>query len=333
MAMAQWETQKLITVFGGSGFIGRQVVNRLAQEGWRIRVACRRPDLAFVLQPLGVPGQIFPVQANLRDPHSLAAALKGASAAINLVGILAETGKQRFDAIHGKGPGAVAEAVKAAGINNFVHVSAIGADAASASAYARSKAAGEAAVRAVLPDAVILRPSVVFGPGDDFFNRFGAMGRFFPFETVVGGNTKFQPVYVGDVAEAVVRAVSGKARKGATYELGGPEVRSFESLVRYVLAVSDRERPVLNLSFGMGKFVASIMQTLEALSLGLFPKLLRMTTDQVELLKHDNVVSDAAKAEGRTLEGLGIAPTAFESVAPSYLYRFRPTGQYEEQRS
>ena len=214
-----------------------------------------------------------------------------------------------------------------------MHVSAIGADASSTSAYARSKAAGEAAVRAALPGAVILRPSVVFGPEDDFFNRFGAMGRFFPFETVVGGATKFQPVYVGDVAEAVVRAVSGKAQKGATYELGGPEVRSFESLVRYVLAVSDRERRVVNLSFGTGKFVAAIMQTLEAVSFGLFPKLLRMTTDQVELLKHDNVVSDAAKAEGRTLEGLGIAPTAFESVAPSYLYRYRPTGQYEEQRS
>jgi uncharacterized protein YbjT (DUF2867 family) len=323
----------LVTVFGGSGFVGRHVVRRLAREGWRIRVACRRPDLAFFLQPLGGTGQIMPVQANLRDPASVAAALRGATAAVNLVGILAEGGRQSFSSIQAEGAGVVAEAAKADGIDNFVHVSAIGADANSASAYARSKAAGEAAVLAAIPDAVILRPSVIFGPEDDFFNRFGTMARFFPVIPIVGGDTKFQPVYVDDVAKAVTHALAGEAKQGATYELGGPEIKSFESLVRYVLAQAERDRGVAKLSFGTGKLVASITQFLSAATLGLFPKLLTMTGDQVELLKHDNVVSAEAIADGRTLQGLGVAPTAIEAVAPSYLYRFRKTGQYQEQRS
>jgi NADH dehydrogenase len=333
MATERVGTERLVTVFGGSGFVGRHVVGALARDGWRVRVACRRPDLAFFLQPLGGPGQVMPVQANLRDAASVAAALRDADAAVNLVGILAEGGKQKFAAIHAEGARAVAQAVKAAGISNFVHISAIGADAGSASAYARTKAQGEAAVFEAVPEAVILRPSVIFGPEDDFLNRFGTMARYFPIIPIVGAKTKFQPVYVGDVARAVALALAGKATKGATYELGGPEVKTFEQLVDYVLAVAERDRHVAKLSFGTGKLVAAITQLFATLSLGLFPKLLTMTGDQVELLKRDNVVSEDAKAAGRTLQGLDIEQTAIETVAPSYLYRYRKTGQYQEQRS
>lgn len=323
---------RIVTVFGGSGFIGRYVVRALARDGWRVRVACRRPDLAFFLQPLGRPGQVVAVQANLRDPASVAAAMQGASAVVNLVGILAETGKQKFSAIQAQGARLVAEAAAAAGVTNFVQISAIGANAQGRSAYARSKAEGEAAVLAAIPTAVILRPSVVFGVEDEFFNRFGTMARFFPVIPIVGAQTKFQPAYVGDVAEAVAASLAGRARAGTTYELGGPEVKSFGALVDYVLAVTERDRHVMKLGFGSGKIVASVMQLLTSLSMGLFPKILRMTTDQVELLKHDNVVSDAAKAEGRTFEGLGVTPQAIEAIAPSYLYRYRKTGQYQSQR-
>jgi uncharacterized protein YbjT (DUF2867 family) len=326
-------TGRLVTVFGGSGFVGRHVVRALALQGWRVRVACRRPDLAFHLQPLGGPGQIAVVQANVRNPESLAAALRGAEAAVNLVGILAEGGKQTFSAVQAQGARAIAEACKNAGISNLVHVSAIGADPHSASAYARAKAEGEAAVLQAVPEAVILRPSVIFGPEDDFLNRFGTMARYFPVVPVVGAATRFQPVYVGDVARVVALALAGKARKGAIYELGGPEVKSFESLVEYVLAVTERDRSVAKLSFATGKLVASISGLLSGLSLGLYPKLLRMTGDQVELLKHDNIVSNEAKTEGRTLEGLGITPETVEAIAPTYLYRYRKTGQYQDQRS
>jgi NADH dehydrogenase len=263
----------------------------------------------------------------------VAAALRDADAAVNLVGILAEGGKQKFAAIHAEGARAVAQAAKAAGISNFVHISAIGADAGSASAYARTKAQGEAAVFEAVPEAVILRPSVIFGPEDDFLNRFGTMARYFPIIPIVGAKTKFQPVYVGDVARAVALALAGKATKGAIYELGGPEVKTFEQLVDYVLAVAERDRHVAKLSFGTGKLVAAITQLFATLSLGLFPKLLTMTGDQVELLKRDNVVSEDARAAGRTLQGLDIEQTAIETVAPTYLYRYRKTGQYQEQRS
>ncbi len=323
---------RLVTVFGGSGFVGRHVVRALAREGWRIRVACRRPDLAFHLQPLGGVGQITAVQANIRNPASVAAALHGADAVVNLVGILAETGAQKFSAVQAEGAKAVAEAAKAAGITNLVHISAIGADANSRAAYGRSKAAGEAAVHAAVPEAVILRPSIIFGPEDDFFNRFATMARFFPVIPVVGGDTKFQPVYVGDVARAVALALRGEAKPGATYELGGPEVKTFEQLVKYVLEVAERDRGVAKLSFGTGKLVASFTQLFSKLSLGLFPKLLTMTGDQVELLRRDNVVSQAAQAEGRTLAGLGVEPQSIESIVPTYLYRYRKTGQYSAQR-
>jgi NADH dehydrogenase len=332
MSAEQTGAGRLATVFGGSGFVGRHVVRALARDGWRVRVACRRPDLAFHLQPLGGPGQVTAVQANLRDPQSVAAALRGAEAAVNLVGILAETGAQKFSALHAQGARAVAEAARAAGISNLVHISAIGADPASSSVYGRTKAEGETAIFETVPSAVIFRPSVMFGPEDDFFNRFGTMARYFPVIPIVGGTTKFQPVYVGDVAKAVAQALAGGAKPGTIYELGGPEAKSFGELVDYVLKVTERDRRVVSLSFGMGRIVASMMQMMTTLSLGLFPKLLRMTTDQVELLRRDNVVSEAAKAEGRTFEGLGIAPQSIEAVVPSYLYRYRKTGQYQGQR-
>lgn len=332
MSSDRVEAGRLVTVFGGSGFLGRHVVRALAGDGWRVRIACRRPDLAFHLQPLGGPGQIVAVQANVRNPESVAAALRGAEAAVNLVGILAEGGEQKFAAVHTEGARAAAEAAHAAGITNFVHISAIGANAESASAYARTKALGEAAVLAAVPSAVILRPSVMFGPEDDFFNRFATMARYFPVIPIVGGDTKFQPVYVGDVAKVVALALHGGAKPGVTYELGGPEAKSFAELVDYVLEVTERKRRVAKLSFGIGKLMAFVTQTLAKLSLGLFPKLLSMTTDQVELLRHDNVVSSEATAEGRTLEGLGLAPQSIEAVVPTYLYRFRKTGQYQGQR-
>ncbi|HYA80968.1 MAG TPA: complex I NDUFA9 subunit family protein [Methylocystis sp.] len=328
-----WQTGRLVTVFGGSGFVGRHVVRALARRGWRIRVACRRPDLAFFLQPLGGVGQISCVQANVRDPDSIKAALQGAEAVVNLIGILAESGKQRFSTLQADGPRLIGETARLAGVKRFVHVSAIGADAGSASAYARTKAIGEAGARGEFPGCVILRPSIVFGPEDDFFNRFGTMARFFPVIPLVGGDTKFQPVYVGDVAKAVALAVDGKAEAGATYELGGPEVKTFEQLVRYVLEVVGRDRTVMKLSFGLGALVAGVTSFLSKISLGLFPALLTMTRDQVELLKHDNVVSQEAKEEGRTLQGLGIEPEAVEAIVPSYLWRYRKTGQYQLQRS
>jgi NADH dehydrogenase len=298
-----------------------------------VRVACRRPDLAFFLQPLGRVGQVMAVQANVRSPESIAAALRGASAVVNLVGILAETGAQKFSTVQAGGARVIAEAAKAAGIANVVHISAIGADPQSRSAYGRSKAEGEAAMLAEVPATVILRPSVIFGPEDDFFNRFATMARYFPIVPIVGAETKFQPVYVGDVADAVAIALAGRAKPGVAYELGGPEVKSFAEIVDYVLKVTQRQRRILKLSFGIGKLMASVTQMLTKLSLGLFPKLLRMTRDQVELLKHDNVVSDAAKAEARTLQGLGIAdPQSIEAIVPSYLYRYRKVGQYQTQR-
>lgn len=326
------EPGRLVTVFGGSGFVGRHVVRALARDGWRVRVACRRPDLAFYLQPLGNVGQIFPVQANLRHPQSVAAALRGAEAVVNLVGILAQGGKQKFSTLHVDGAKAVAAAARAAGVERLVHVSAIGADASSSSVYARTKAEGEAAARAAFPSAVILRPSVIFGPEDDFFNRFAAMARILPAIPIIGETTRFQPVYVGDVAQAAALAVDGRATAGATYELGGPEVKTFRELVQYVLEVTERDRTILPLSFGTGRLVAAVTQTLSKLSLGLFPSLFTTTTDQVELLRRDNVVSAEAKAAALTLEGLGVAPTAIETIVPSYLYRYRKTGQYQAQR-
>jgi uncharacterized protein YbjT (DUF2867 family) len=325
---------RIVTVFGGSGFIGRHLVRSLARDGWRVRVATRRPDLAFHLQPLGRVGQINAVQANIRYPDSLAAALRGADAAVNLVGILAPGGKQTFEAVQAEGAGAVARAVAAAGVSSFVHVSAIGADANSASAYARSKAEGEAAVRAALPGAHILRPSVVFGPEDQFFNRFAALARMSPALPLIGGGAaRLQPVYVGDVAEAGARLLAGQGKPGATYELGGPAVRTMRDLLQFTLDTIQRRRVLAPLPFGAAAALGSVISGVDKLLLGLLPSELVFTADQVELLKSDNVVSEQARAEGRTLAGLGIAPESIEAIVPTYLYRFRKTGQYADQRA
>src|SRR5512140_3439246 len=310
----------LVTVFGGSGFLGRSVVRALAKRDYRIRVAVRRPELAFHLQPLGRVGQIHAVQANLRYPASVEAAMRDSHAAINLVGILAESGAQTFDAVQGAGAGTVAKAAAAAGAG-MVHVSAIGADENSASRYGRAKAAGEKAVLAALPAATILRPSVVFGPEDQFTNRFAALARMSPALPLIGGGlSRLQPVYVGDVATAVADAVDGKTKPGAPYELGGPEVLTMREVMEIILDVTERRRMLMPLPFGLAK--------LQALFLQFAPGDFKLTPDQVTLLRSDNVVSDAAKAAGLTLEGLGITPDSLEAIVPQYLWRFRKAGQF-----
>jgi NADH dehydrogenase len=309
----------LVTVFGGSGFIGRHVVSALARRDYRIRVAVRRPELTGHLQPLGRVGQIHAVQANLRHPGSVEAALRGADVAINLVGILAEGGAQKFDAVQGNGPGIVAQAAAAKGAR-MVHVSAIGADAESASRYARSKAAGERAVLEAVPQATIFRPSVVFGPEDQFTNRFASLARISPVLPLVGADTRMQPVYVGDVAAAVADAVDGRAKAGAIYELGGPEVLTMREIIEVILKTIDRKRLLLPLPFGLARLQAMLLQ--------FAPGDFKLTPDQVRLLELDNVVSDAAKSAGLTLQGLGIQPDSMQAIVPSYLWRFRKTGQF-----
>ncbi len=312
--------EKLVTVFGGSGFLGRHVVRALAQRGYRIRVAVRRPALAGYLQPMGRVGQIHAVQANLRYPDSIAAALRDADGAINLVGLMFESGGQRFDAVMSQGAETVAQAASAVGAP-LVHVSALGADPNSTSRYARSKGEGEARVRAAQSGAIIVRPSILFGPDDDFFNRFGAMARLAPALPLVGGgHTRMQPVFAGDVAEGVAKAVDGELKSGGTYEFGGPAVRTFKELMEFVLATIERRRLLLPIPFGVMKAQAAILQFL--------PKP-PITPDQVELLRYDNIVSEAAKREGRTLEGIGIIPECIEAIVPSYLWRFRKTGQFQ----
>jgi uncharacterized protein YbjT (DUF2867 family) len=311
----------LVTVFGGSGFIGRNVVRALCRRDYRIRVAVRRPELAHHLQPLGKVGQIHAVQANLRYPASIEAAMRGSHAAINLVGILAEGGAQTFDAVQGLGAGAVAKAASAIGAR-MVHVSAIGADENSPSRYARTKAAGEKAVLAAAPTATILRPSVVFGPEDQFTNRFAALARISPFLPLIGGGvTRVQPAYVGDVATAVADAVDGKTKPGGTYELGGPEVLTMREIMEVILAITERKRMLISLPWGLAR--------LQAMFLQFAPGPLKLTPDQVAMLQSDNVVSDAAKAAGLTLEGLGIAPDSMQAIAPQYLWRFRAAGQFQ----
>jgi uncharacterized protein YbjT (DUF2867 family) len=310
---------RLVTVFGGSGFVGRHLVRALAKSGWRIRVAVRRPDLAFHLQPLGRVGQIHAVQANIRNEDSVNRAVEGADAVVNLVGILYQSGKQRFDAVQAQGAAAVARA-SARHKTKLVQFSAVGADASSASIYARTKAAGEAAALSSVPDANIVRPSIIFGPEDSFFNRFAGMARISPALPLIGGGkTLFQPVFVGDVAAAVDAILAGRAKPGATYELGGPEVRNFEDLMKLMLKIIDRKRLLIPVPFPLAHIKAAFLQVL--------PKPL-LTRDQVRQLEVDNVVSEAAMRDGRTLAGLGITPTAMETVLPSYLVRFRRTGQY-----
>jgi NADH dehydrogenase len=312
--------ETLVTVFGGSGFLGRHVVRALAKRDYRIRVAVRRPELAGHLQPLGRVGQIHPVQANVRNAASVQSVVRDSGIVVNLVGILTPSGEQTFEAVQSRASGTVAKAASDIGAR-VVHVSAIGADEHSASVYARTKAAGEKAVLMAAPSATILRPAVVFGPEDEFTNRFAALARMSPVLPLIGGDTRMQPVYVGDVATAVADAVDGKTKAGATYELGGPEILTMREIMQYILKVTDRDRMLLPLPFGIAKFKAFFLQ--------FAPGALKLTPDQVELLKTDKVVSDAAKAAGLTLQGLGITPDSMEAIAPQYLWRFRPMGQFQ----
>ncbi|MFT7026618.1 MAG: NADH dehydrogenase [Paracoccaceae bacterium] len=311
----------LVTIFGGSGFVGRYVAQRMARRGWRVRVAVRRPNDAHFVRPYGDVGQVEPVQANIRDDASVARAVAGATAVINCVGLLAESGKQSFDAVHAQGAARIAKAAAAAGATRMVQISAIGADAGSASSYARTKASAEAAVLDAFPGATILRPSIVFGTEDQFFNRFAAMARLTPVIPAVGAETKFQPVYVDDVAEAAARAATGEAPAGV-YELGGPAVYTFRELMTLMLSVVRRRRLVINLPFGVATLMAKVMGMVQTLSFGLIKA--QITVDQVELLKSDNVVAAGAKG----FDALGIKPTPAEAVLDSYLYAWRPYGQY-----
>jgi NADH dehydrogenase len=324
---ASMEQGALATVVGGSGFVGRHTVRTLARADWRVRAAVRRPDLAGYLQPMGRVGQIHAVQANVRYPDSIVRAVAGARAVVNLVGVLAPSGAQSFEAVHVDGARAIARAAREAGAEHLVHVSAIGADPASPGRYGRTKAAGEAAVLAEFPGAVILRPSVIFGPEDEFFNRFAAMATQAPMLPLVGGGrTRFQPVYVGDVAAAIRAAVEGRAKPGTIYELGGPEVLTFRKILERVREYTGRDRGLMPLPFA----VASLL----GMATSLLPSGMRpITVDQVRMLKSDNVVSAAAEKEGRTLAGLGItAPHAISTIVPVYLEQYRAKGQYSHYR-
>jgi Predicted nucleoside-diphosphate-sugar epimerases len=315
-------TQGLVTVFGGSGFVGAQAVRVLARRGWRVRVAVRNPNQAVELKPAGDPGQIQLIRCDVNDPAQVAEACRGANAVVNLIGILFESGKRTFEAMHVDAARRIAEQARTAGVSRFVQVSAIGADAEGKSAYARSKAAGEAAVREVFPDAVILRPSVVFGPGDDFLNRFAVMATFAPALPLVGlGRTKFQPVYVGDVAEAIARSVEDVSLAGRTFELGGPATLTFEEVLRLVLRETGRARLLAPLPFSVARAIGSVAQL--SAFVGIPPVL---TRDQVLSLETDNVVADGAEG----LAALGVQPTGMEAVVPSYLWRYRRGGQFAE---
>lgn len=312
----------IVTIFGGSGFIGRYITQRMARAGWRVRVAVRRPDEAGFVRPYGVVGQVEPIQANIRDEASTRRAIAGARAVVNCVGILGESGKQTFQALLNDGAARIARIAAEEGVGRLVHISAIGADPDGDSDYARGKAMGEAAVLAAYPAAVILRPSVVFGDGDGFFRKFAGMARLFPVLPIVAPEMRFQPVYVDDVAAAAAAAVTGDAR--GMYELGGPEVKTFRALMQQMLAVIRRRRAILAMPLWMARLNASVLDTLQRLSFGLFTNTV-VTRDQIKLLGHDNVVSPGA----RGFADLGITPTAMEAVLESYLYAFRPHGQYD----
>lgn len=314
---------RLVTIFGGAGFLGRYIARRMAAQGWRVRVACRNPNEALFVRTYGVVGQVEPVACNIRDEQSVRDVLHGAEAAVNCIGILSEAGRNSFEAVQHEGAARVARLAAASGVTRFVHVSAIGADAESASAYARTKAAGEAAVQAALPQAVILRPSIMFGAEDDFFNRFGELTRVSPMLPLVGAETRFQPVYVDDVAAAAEAALLGRAAPGI-HELGGPEVESFRALMHRMLQVIRRRRLVVGFPFWLGHVQGAVFEVLHKITLGLVP--LMITRDQVRNLRHDNVVS----GDHPGFADLGIDPVAMEVILPDYLWRFRPDGQYAE---
>jgi len=314
---------KLVTIYGGSGFLGRHIARRMAQAGWRVRVAVRRPAEAGFVRTYGSVGQVEPVLCNIRDDDSVALAMAGADAVVNTVGILAERGRNSFEAVQHDGPDRIARLAAAAGIARVVHVSAIGADADGDSDYARTKALGEAAVLAHVPGAVILRPSIMFGAGDSFFNRFAGMTRFGPILPIVGGDTLFQPVHVDDVAQAAQKALLGQVAAG-TYELGGPDTESLRALMQRMLGVIRRRRLILNIPFWAARIKAAVFEFFGKISLGLAP--VPFTRDQVEDLRHDNVVAEGANS----LSDLGILPVSMDAVLEDYLWRFRPSGQYAE---
>ncbi len=313
---------KLVTIFGGSGFVGRYIARRMAKEGWRVRVAVRRSNEALFVRPYGTPGQVEPMACNIRDDASVRVMIRGADAVVNCVGILNRSGKNTFDAVQAEGAGRIARIAAAEGVQTLVQLSAIGADPASDSTYARTKAEGEAAVLAAFPTAVILRPSIIFGTEDGFFNRFAAMTRLGPILPVVGADTRFQPVYVDDVAQAAMKGVLGQAAPGV-YELGGPEVDSFRGLMGRMLTVIQRRRAVVNVPFWVAGIMGFGFDMLQAVTLGLIENRM-ITRDQVRNLRQDNVVSPGAPGFAE----LGIQPTAMEAVLPDYLWRFRPSGQY-----
>ena len=309
---------KLVTIIGGSGFVGRYIAQRMARMGWRVRVACRRPNEAMFVKPYGVVGQVEPVQCNIRDDASTRAVIAGADAVVNCVGVLWEAGRNTFQACQADGAGRVARIAAEEGVTSLVHVSAIGADQDSASAYGETKAAGEAAVLEAMPNAVILRPSIIFGTEDGFFNQFAAMCRFTPALPLVGASTRFQPVWVEDVAEAAVRAATGQAEPGV-YELGGPRIATFRECMELMLEMIRRRRLVMDIPFFFARFMAFFLE--KSTWLGVKPA---MTRDQIKLLGSDNVVSDGANGFAE----LGIQPTSMETVLEGYLYAYRPYGQY-----
>lgn len=315
---------KLVTIYGGSGFVGRYIARRMAKEGWRVRVAVRRPNEAMHVKPYGAVGQVEPVLCNLRDDNSVAQAMRGADAVVNCVGVLNELGRNSFDAVQAEGAERIARIAAEQGITRMVHVSAIGADADSDSDYSRTKALGEAGVLRHMPDAMILRPSVIFGSEDQFFNRFAGMTRFGPFLPVVGADTRFQPVYVDDVARAAVKGVLGQA-PGGVYELGGPDVETFRALMQRMLGVIHRKRIILGLPFFAARIMAGMLDVAKFVSFQLFPNGI-LTRDQLKNLRRDNVVS----ADAKGFADLGIMPEPMDTILPTYLWKFRPNGQYDE---
>lgn len=315
---------KLVTIYGGSGFVGRYIVRRMAKAGWRVRVAVRHPNEAIFVRTYGTVGQVEPIFCNIRDDDSVRQAMMGADAVVNCVGILAEAGKNTFDAIQADGAARIARIAASGGIKRLVQISANGADANAESEYAQTKAMGEAGVLKHMPGAVILRPSIVFGPEDEFFNRFAGMTRISPAIPVVGADTLFQPVYVDDVARAAEIAVTDGTRAGV-YELGGPDVESFRALMQRMLGVIHRRRLVVSLPMFMGRIMAFSFDMLQKMTFGLFKNTM-LTRDQVKNLAQDNVVASNA----RGFEVLGVEPVSMASVLPEYLWRFRPSGQYDD---
>lgn len=315
---------KLVTIYGGSGFLGRYIARRMAKEGWRVRVAVRRPNEAMFVKPYGVVGQVEPVLCNIRDDASVAAVMQGADAVVNCVAVMNNLGKNRMDAVNVDGAARVARIAAEQGVDRLVHISAIGANSDGVSEYLRSKGDGEAAVLEHVPNAMILRPSILFGPEDAFFNRFASMSRLGPVLPIAGASTKFQPAFVDDVAAAAVEGATGRA-DGGVYELGGPEVLSFRELMQQMLEVIRRRRLVLNMPGLVARVMAFGFDMAQAVTGGLFTNTL-LTRDQLKSLSVDNVVSEGASG----FADLGIAPVAMESVLPDYLWRFRPSGQYSD---